>query len=479
MTTETAPVPAPKTFLRIPASEWKRKAVHIGSFGAAFLLPYLTPKQAAGMAIGALLFNMFVLPRLMPSIIRREGNTGYLEILMYPAAVLLIILPATPKRYTEGYASLGQSLGWWTTPFLIWGVLALIDGVLGISYRMFSSGTKLQWNERKTLKGAAVGTVMTAIVLAALFRLVDVLLLRRYPDLHPETSRSLNWFLISIFMIVFSALLVLAESLWFGICDNLVIPVALLMVSAGANQFSPLQIFVPIAFGLATYFAKKATLGGAGLGMLFAISLMCVDRWFFAFVFGFFLLGTLATRFKSERKSEAGLAETRGGQRGAAEVFGAISVSAALAGLAVFSQLGESPATEPPDAKFLLRFLVVVSPLIAKTMDTVSSEMGKAIGGTTISLRTFKIVPPGTDGGVSFAGTLWGLAAAALLAALILPLHWGGAKEVGILVAIAVLANLFESYWTAWAGPRGVDDGPHTNFMMTLFAATLAWFYWL
>ena len=127
----------------------------------------------------------------------------------------------------------------------------------------------------------------------------------------------------------------------------------------------------------------------------------------------------------------------------------------------------------------MLTLLVIIAPLIAKTMDTVSSEIGKAVGGKTISLRNFKLVPPGTEGAVSLAGTLAGIAAAALLAALILPLHWGGLMEVAALVGIAILANLFESYWGSWAEPRGMSDGPHTNFLMTLVAATLAWLLWL
>ena len=47
------------------------------------------------------------------------------------------------------------------------------------------------------------------------------------------------------------------------------------------------------------------------------------------------------------------------------------------------------------------------------------------------------------------------------------------------LVAIALAANVFESLWGEWASRRGIEDGPQTNFLMTLLAAILAWTCWI
>jgi len=44
-----------------------------------------------------------------------------------------------------------------------------------------------------------------------------------------------------------------------------------------------------------------------------------------------------------------------------------------------------------------------------------------------------------------------------------------------MLVAIAFLANVFEAYWGEYAARRGLSQGPHTNVLMTLLAAVLAW----
>jgi len=198
-----------------------------------------------------------------------------------------------------------------------------------------------------------------------------------------------------------------------------------------------------------------------------AFLLMRAEPWLFAFLGGFFVLGNLATRIGFARKRALGIAEARGGKRGAAEVFGAMGLAAWMTPLAHLAR-GQGGDVTPA-------LLVAVAPLAAKAFDTVSSEIGKAVGGTTISLRSFRAVPAGSEGGVSLAGSLAGLAAAVLLCAGIVPLGWGSWGAAGVLVAIAMLANVFESYWGEYAAGRGLDQGPHANILMTLLAAVLAW----
>ena len=206
------------------------------------------------------------------------------------------------------------------------------------------------------------------------------------------------------------------------------------------------------------------------LGGLLSLLLILAEPLLFVFMGGFFALGNIATRVGFARKHALGIAEARGGRRGAAEVFGAMGMAAWMTPLVHLTQSALV-------ADFNRALLVCIAPLAAKTMDTVSSEIGKAVGGKTISLRSFRLVAPGTDGGVSLAGTLCGLAAAALMALAILPLGWGSALDAAALLGIAVLANLFESYWGEYAARRGMDQGPHTNVLMTLAAAVLAWLW--
>jgi uncharacterized protein (TIGR00297 family) len=283
-----------------------------------------------------------------------------------------------------------------------------------------------------------------------------------------------------------------AETLWFGVADNVVVPFTVCVLAplvpnplwpsaaAGAEGLVagavPAQAFgsgailllaVPAAFGLIAWAARLLTPGGAWAGALMAFLLMRAEPWLFAFLAAFFALGNLATRFGFARKRSLGIAEARGGRRGAAEVFGAMGLAAWMTPLVHLARARGSDVTPA--------LLVAVAPFAAKAFDTVSSEIGKAVGGTTISLRSLRAVPAGSEGGVSLAGTLAGLGAAALLCIGIVPLGWGSWGAAGILLAIALIANVFESYWGEYAAGRGLDQGPHANVLMTLLAAVLAW----
>jgi uncharacterized protein (TIGR00297 family) len=51
--------------------------------------------------------------------------------------------------------------------------------------------------------------------------------------------------------------------------------------------------------------------------------------------------------------------------------------------------------------------------------DTISSEVGTAIGGKTFNIVNFRVMKPGLSGGISVAGTIGGLIALLLLAAML------------------------------------------------------------
>jgi uncharacterized membrane protein len=301
-------------------------------------------------------------------------------------------------------------------------------------------------------------------------------------------------------VLAFLAVAVLAETAWFGIADNLVIPFAVcVLFPLFANPFLPagrspevtwLLVVLPLGFGALSYARKTLSVGGAALGALLAFLVMAADPGLFAWLGGFFVLAVAATKFRFGAKAARRVSEGKDGRRSAAQVFGAMGAAAWMTPLvhlarhaettgagAMAAATGASTATGA--ATISESLLVCAAPFVAKVMDTVSSEMGKAIGGRTFSLRTFKAVAPGTEGGVSLPGTLWGLGAAVVLSLLVLPLGWGGPGEICFLVAIAFAANLFESYWGEWAAKRGLDDGPQTNFLMTLCAALLAWVLWI
>ncbi|MBW8889152.1 MAG: DUF92 domain-containing protein [Fibrobacteres bacterium] len=452
-------------------AELQRKAAHAAAFWPALLLPWLSPLQAMGVTAALLLMNLFVLPRAAPVLYRAEADgMGALEIILYPAALCACVAAV-------GYPAGGKP-AWYLPLGAAWFALACIDAAIGLCCRAFPGGPSLPWNRRKPVTGVLLGCALAALPGLALAHWAA----------RPQGAR--EWMGLGILFVAAAV----AETLWFGVADNVVIPFTVcvlaplvpgplwppgaggILAGAGAGGIWPeagsgigtaLLVGIPAAFGLLAWAARLLTPGGAVAGALMAFLLVRAEPWLFAFLAGFFVLGNLATRIGFAGKRERGIAEARGGRRGAAEVFGAMGLAAWMTPLAHLARARGGDVTPA--------LLVIVAPLAAKAFDTVSSEIGKAVGGTTISLRSFRTVPAGSEGGVSLAGTLAGLAAAALMCAGIVPLGWGGWGAAGILLAISLAANVFESYWGEYAAGRGLDQGPHANVLMTLLAAVLAW----
>ncbi len=446
-------------------AELRRKAAHAAAFWPALLLPWLSPLQALGVTAALLLMNLFVLPRAAPVLYRAEADgMGALEIILYPAALCACVAAA-------GYAPGGKP-AWYLPLGAAWFALACVDAAIGLCCRAFPRGPSLPWNRRKPVAGVLLGCALAALPALALAHWAA----------RPQGAGA--WLGLCVLFFAAAA----AETLWFGVADNVIIPFTVcvlaplvpnplwpsgaagaggLWAGSGSGIGAAWLIGIPLAFGASAWAARLLTAGGAVAGALMAFLLIRAEPWLFAFLAGFFVLGNLATRIGFARKRERGIAEARGGRRGAAEVFGAMGLAAWMTPLVHLARARGGDVTPT--------LLVAVAPLAAKAFDTVSSEIGKAVGGTTVSLRRFRVVPAGSEGGVSLAGTLAGLAAAACMCAGIVPLGWGTFGAAGILLAISLIANVFESYWGEYAAGRGLDQGPHANVLMTLLAAVLAW----
>jgi len=106
--------------------------------------------------------------------------------------------------------------------------------------------------------------------------------------------------------------------------------------------------------------------------------------------------------------------------------------------------------------------------------DTVSSELGQAVGGAPRIITNWKRVEPGTDGAVTLAGTMDGATAAvavALVFALSRMLSWrlftvcAGAGFAGMIFDSLLGATLERRHWM---GNNAV------NFASTTVAAVMA-----
>ncbi|MEN9235592.1 MAG: TIGR00297 family protein [Gloeomargarita sp. GMQP_bins_25] len=178
----------------------------------------------------------------------------------------------------------------------------------------------------------------------------------------------------------------------------------------------------------------------------------------------YFGVGSVVTKVGYGHKAAAGIAEKRGGARGPENVWGSAAVGTlcALATLVFPAWRG-------------LWQLGFVGSFAAKLADTVSSEIGKAYGRTTILLTTLQPVPRGTEGAVSLEGTLAGLAAGLVMALVGYGLGLTAGAGVPICTLAALVANLLESWVGAtWQTRYPWLTNEWVNVLNTLAAALLS-----
>src|SRR5205823_12689876 len=117
----------------------------------------------------------------------------------------------------------------------------------------------------------------------------------------------------------------------------------------------------------------------------------------------FFIIGSGATRIGYARKAKAGLAQEKGGRRGAGHAFANVGV-AAICAVACWRGLG------------LVPLFMGVTSLATAAADTAGSEIGQLLGKRAFLPLTFRRVERGTEGAISIEGTIAGALGALLVA---------------------------------------------------------------
>jgi uncharacterized protein (TIGR00297 family) len=173
-----------------------------------------------------------------------------------------------------------------------------------------------------------------------------------------------------------------------------------------------------------------------------------------------FALTWISTRFGYRRKEKLGTAEKLDG-RTALQVLANLAVAASCAGLSALTA----------KSAFLLAVSAALSEAAA---DTVSSELGQARSAKARLVTTWEEVAAGTDGGVSWAGTVAGIAAAAVVSWVcvltkLVPFRW-----LGISIIAAMAGTIADSYLGALLERRKLLSNNAVNFIGTLVAATAA-----
>jgi uncharacterized protein (TIGR00297 family) len=230
--------------------------------------------------------------------------------------------------------------------------------------------------------------------------------------------------------------------------------------------------------GLVTWKLRAATPLAAAAGaaitacLMFSTLAFPYDPWHTALVpvLAVSLLASGATRVGRARKERLGTAEPRKG-RSAAQIAANLGVAALVSSDAM--QVWAMGTRWPLHGPMPL-FAAGLAALAEAAADTVSSEIGQVLGGHPRMITTLRRAEPGTDGAVSAAGTLAGVAAASLVALLGTVALRGDARFCAVSCGGAVFGLLFDSLLGATLERAGWLNNDAVNFLSTGSAAGFA-----
>ncbi|WP_348269411.1 DUF92 domain-containing protein [Edaphobacter paludis] len=225
--------------------------------------------------------------------------------------------------------------------------------------------------------------------------------------------------------------------------------------AARSSSLTPwiMPLLLSAAFAVLVSLLKAATWPAAAIGFL-VCTILAQQPGFGALLalVVLFLLTFAATRSGRSKKELQRLAEGRSGRR-AAQIVANLGVAALCASMGWYAGC--------------------IAALAEAAADTVSSEIGQAVGGQAWLITSWRRVPGGTDGGISVAGTAAGVAAAALVVAAG-TMHSAFRPDALLIFAAACAGLLFDSVLGATVERIGWLGNDLVNFSSTLFAAMIA-----
>ncbi|MGA8539885.1 MAG: DUF92 domain-containing protein [Terriglobales bacterium] len=181
----------------------------------------------------------------------------------------------------------------------------------------------------------------------------------------------------------------------------------------------------------------------------------------FATLAALFLATWVSTRLGYRRKLALGLAERREG-RNVWQVLANLAVPAFSS--VIFGVTGNRTW-----------LLAGVAALAEAATDTVASEIGQYRGQDARLITTWERVPAGTDGGITIAGTVAGMAAGLMI---VMVAAAGGMihpAQLWIPLTAGIAGMLFDSLLGATVQRQGWISNQAVNFLSTLAAAALAY----
>jgi uncharacterized protein (TIGR00297 family) len=433
-------------------SENARQILHMSMGAFALLLRWLTWGQAMALAGFALAFNFLILPSVAGRLYRPSDLPRRLHgIVFYPLAVLLLLI-LFPHRLDIVAGA--------------WGILAMGDGLATLVGRA-AGGRRWPWNPDKTVAGSVafflaggsaatfltwwcrsvqapevslpilIGIAVTAALVAALVETIPV----RLDD-------------------NLSVAMAAGVTLWLGsMVDVTRLPSAWHLLESRWMMALAANLAVAIAGHRARTVSRSGAIVGAIIGTIIYASLGW-QGWLLLLLT--FVAASVSSRLGLRRKVLLGIAEERGGRRGAGNAIANTGVAAICALLL--------PITPFADAARL----AFVAALAAAGSDTIASEIGKAWGRRTWSITSLTQVPPGTSGAMSVEGTIAGAIGALGLAMAAVVLDLTPARTVVFIAIAASIGSLLESWLGATLEGPGILNNDMLNFINTATAGVVA-----
>ena len=448
------------------SSENLRKSLHIAFGLGAFTLRWIPWWLAAIAALAAVLANWLLLHRIVGTRVSRHERGYDAGIILYPVAVLALILIFRDQLALAGVV--------WTTLAFGDGFATLI-GKLSVPPPTSAAsaaavrGPTLPWNHDKSWGG------FIAFLLAG-----------------TAASAALSaWLGGPPVRFVFAAVVIAAivETLRLGVDDNITVPfaaavtLAVLAIEPMGGYVLPPRAHVWLAIHTALAIAGwllrtvdlSGFLGGWALG---AIILLGAGWPLYISLLTFFVIGTLTTKIGFRRKQGRGLEQERGGRRRFSHAFANVGV-AAICAIAV------SRATRADTHIELIPLFMGIASLATAAADTAATEIGKLIGRRAFLPLSFRRVETGTEVAVSLEGTLAGIVAGAIVAMVgttLTSLVWPVPYRTRMIVLVTVCAfvgSYLESIAGSWNRRAGspVPNGV-LNFFNTAAGALLLFFAW-
>lgn len=198
-----------------------------------------------------------------------------------------------------------------------------------------------------------------------------------------------------------------------------------------------ISLILALILGCLFYLSKSVSLSGsiAGALLTFVYGLAPSPLPFIAFAL-FVVIGLLSSRIGRQRKIALGVYQNEKGPRDWTHALANCGVGAGLVALGRF-------CPSLIDADFAA--LLAIASLCAVCADTCASEWGTWLGGTPRNILTWRPAKIGSDGAMTWPGTMAGLVGSTLIAQTVMSFGAMHGQVMLMLIVAGAIGNVADS----------------------------------